>query len=315
MLRNGRLLLFILLFQFVTLFSLALSNVAEDCGKKECSLCHIASISCEKNNCKKCHFGSDISKAFLSEKSKVNIHSISKKYKCRFCHDEKYSLIDNVTNLCLSCHSLSINMHAVNIRYEKKEFVEISSDFPLEDGKLVCTTCHLFNRKLCENPEENSYKMLRKYSEGTFCFNCHKLEYYSKYNPHEQVTSEGTLNFNTCQVCHTKIPDISSDSQNAMKILKGEPNLICNGCHQINQQHPTGVNHFEKIIKDINSVKTKFEELNIKLFIGEGGKILCITCHYPHNFDEKKMGLVKKRRLKDKNGTYNICNLCHSKFK
>jgi hypothetical protein len=290
---------------------------------ENCSTCHnIANISrlCEKD-CILCHKADSNNYKYLSENyvqsffiNKKNPHE---KNICAVCHvrREKMLRFDNDTMLCEKCHSegdVSVEAHSTNFKYVETKEVRIPRDFPLNDGKVTCLTCHLFN---CL--DKNNFKYLRRpFSHITeFCFNCHNADEYKKYNPHIQINPDGTVNENNCIICHSVKPDIKKDKGIESILLKGEPNKICDGCHQIREAHPTGILHTVTPSSTIlNNIKSYEQKRGLVFPLGKNNQILCVTCHLPHQFELIK-GQAKnkyKHRTRLPEG-YELCNVCHNK--
>lgn len=320
---------------FITiLFVLYLSilNASDGClikTQSNCSNCHeepkLPDICKQKENCISCHNPDSLNKAYLNEEI---IEKYIKNYKnphksknlCNICHHStkdfklKYGGDDIV--LCEQCHlggKTSIEAHSVNFTYHQNGEVTIPEDFPLSNGKVTCLTCHKFDCNKFQNP-----KFLRKSftAREDFCFNCHKRSHYSKYNPHTQIKQNGEIDYNTCVVCHSKIPDIKTDHGIFSVKLKGEPNRVCNGCHQINYVHPTGVLH--TIIPSENTLSNikKYIQNNpgLEMPFGKNFEILCVTCHLPHQFElipsQSKGKNAKRVRFPSE---FELCVVCHDK--
>lgn len=289
---------------------------ANVCKGELCKDCHkVVKMDCKDSNCLICHSSEVKEKGFLGDNlTNLNIHN--SKYGCYFCHSDNQRLKDEI---CLKCHNkktLSIDTHSSNIEYKKSEIVEINETFPLKDGKVVCTTCHKFDKNSCENRSLRPYKFLRNYvGREEFCYNCHKKEKFVKYNPHIQVKSNGEIDYSTCLICHNQVPSLDDEYKTAMKILKGDVDRVCNGCHQIKGIHPTGTDHLNKRITGIDKyiIEKNFKEKGFNLYVGDDSKIICVTCHYPHNFEEKTFKLTKKRRVRSINSSFEICLFCHMK--
>lgn len=307
-------------------------GISDGCSIKatdDCGSCHkrleLPDVCNQNRSCTTCHHSDSVNKAYLSEeviesyvKEHKNPHKSGKL--CNVCHDSskefslKYGGDDIV--LCEKCHSegkTSVEAHSVNFTYHQNTEVEIPEDFPLLNGKVTCLTCHKFN---CNKPQ--SYKFLRKSfaAREDFCFNCHKKSHYRKYNPHIQIKDGGEIDFNTCVICHSKIPDINTDQGISSVQLKGEPNKVCNGCHQITYIHPTGILHTripsEKILDQIKRYLEKNPGQRIPF--GENFEILCVTCHLPHQFElipSQSKGKNAKR-VRFPSG-FELCVFCHDK--
>ncbi len=314
----GKVLIGLLFLTFFIFYSQVKLHSIEICKGKFCTDCHkTTKEECRRLSCGDCHSSNERKKAYLGDNlTKFNVHN--SKYGCYFCHsDNKTSEVSE--DVCFKCHNsrdLSINAHSSNIEYKKSELVEINEHFPLKNGKVVCTTCHVFNKENCENTNLRTYKFLRSYkSREEFCYNCHKRDKYEKYNPHNQIDEKGAINYSTCLVCHNQIPKLDDDYKAALKILKGDVDGVCNGCHQIKGVHPTGTDHLTKYISGMMKyyVEKNFKDRGLNFYIGEKGKIICVTCHYPHSFEEKTLRSVQKKRVRAIYSNFELCIFCHMK--
>ncbi|MGA1863399.1 hypothetical protein OWM07_11010 [Deferribacter thermophilus] len=293
-----------------------------------CSKCHnqseISRFCLVNKSCGICHSGTKKKSAFLSNeyfinfvKEKRNPHNSN--YLCSVCHNSlNIKKAENELKLCLSCHDVSyVNLygHSFGFIYKEKKDVKIPNDFHLKEGKVVCSTCHEFK---CKN-NFNNYKLLRKgYSRlEDYCFNCHKKEYFKKFNPHIQIDTNSKLITSTCTICHLKIPDIqTAKTKDDVKLKSENINEICNGCHQVSGFHPTGINH---LIKPNNVIIARIKEFlskeNIYVPFGKDYQILCVTCHLPHQYElipEQAAGKFERRTRFNKGK--DLCIMCHNKI-
>ncbi|MGA1845537.1 cytochrome c3 family protein [Deferribacter abyssi] len=297
-----------------------------------CVSCHsntIISIFCDKNiKCVDCHSGKSKKLGFLGE-DYINRFILEKKdphnskYLCLVCHESKGS--ENSINLkfdgddvalCEQCHNeatVGIEAHSVNFTYKPSDEVRIPDNFPLKDGKVTCMTCHVFD---CLTGNHNDKYLRGEYiRREKFCYNCHNATHFKKYNPHKQVNENGDLIVESCVICHKKQPDISKDRGIESVVLKGDINELCNGCHQIKGVHPTGINHLRVPNEDIKKrIKRFLRKEKIYVPFGENFKILCVTCHLPHQYEMLKNQATGKYAKRTRfNSGYELCIMCHLK--
>ncbi|MFQ5735610.1 MAG: hypothetical protein ACE5GY_01960 [Thermodesulfobacteriota bacterium] len=150
-------------------------------------------------------------------------------------------------------------------------------------------------------------------------------------NPHEQIDDEGMVLWRSCLVCHTEVPDLKK--KNTIKDVKvrysdENYNKICRSCHTV-RKHPgsegISATMASIVAPDHLVVPPKKIYMNIRLtkkeipmmmpLDPETGKIICSTCHNPH-----ERGLLPGRA--DWGGDYlvrlrsaglEMCQYCHRK--
>jgi len=289
----------------------------EGFDNKDCTLCH------NHYSFDRLYLKSEFVRSLKGEY--LNPHNSS--YMCVSCHKtteagklSKKLLFPNDVEVCERCHNekyVTMEAHSVNFEYRKSRSVKIPDDFPLYKGKVTCLTCHKFK---CEKDTghvaaNDFYLRVKTSSRQQFCLRCHVSTEFKRYNPHIQFDEKGNIIHETCVVCHSKEPDLRTDDSRKDVKLKGTVNEICNGCHMIRTDHPTGVNHIKKMPeKMITYLKNNIKEKNIYFPIGEGGKVLCVTCHLPHQFrlieGQAKGKYPKRTRMLS---GYDLCLMCHEK--
>ncbi len=149
-------------------------------------------------------------------------------------------------------------------------------------------------------------------------------------NPHDQMTDEGMIRFDLCATCHAEQPDVSrAKSIKDVKLLNPEdPNKTCIECHEV-MPHPgaEGVSatmsqmvapdHLVEPSEDIvlNIKLSKKEVSTILPLHPENGKVMCATCHNPH-----ERGLLRGRAdtgadrfVRLRTPGLDICQYCHRK--
>lgn len=149
-------------------------------------------------------------------------------------------------------------------------------------------------------------------------------------NPHEQINDEGEILWSTCLICHQNVPDIQKDkSIKDVKLhFEDDPNQLCRNCHTV-RIHPgtegisatmsgyVAPDHLIVPPKNIMmSLRLAKKEIPMILPLDpKSGKIICATCHNPH-----ERGLLVGRA--DWGGDYSmrlrsagldICQYCHRK--
>ena len=144
-----------------------------------------------------------------------------------------------VSQLCQSCHNGQIatqEIHPVEVVPGKKIAGKIPSDFPLEDGKLTCLTCHDVTwdctaGQTTSIPNRNLLRGDLVSSPLDFCFHCHIQENYQTFNAHDQL-EDGKMKTDACLWCHISTPEISPYLKDTTSYkLRGEVIKICGNCH------------------------------------------------------------------------------------
>jgi hypothetical protein len=192
---------------------------------------------------------------------------------CSACHTSEMggrgTLIfgSDISQLCQSCHDgrqATREVHPVNLAPGAAMAGQIPSDFPLEQGKLTCSTCH--NTKWsCAKEQPAPYQSgpgdssrrtgpaavpNRNFLRGVptphalaFCFNCHMQASYKPFNVHGQLDA-GRKKTDTCLWCHLSVPEVDSNVKEAAAYgLRGKAVDLCGNCHSVPAGHPTGNPH------------------------------------------------------------------------
>ena len=215
---------------------------------------------------------------------------------CKGCHNNKRARADN---------------HPVDIAPSKERGVKVPDQFPLENGKLSCVSCHQLSC-LGKGKTDNSFFLRGGPYQRRIdtCLSCHVREQYEKINPHDQVTDAGEIREDRCLFCH----DINKENATGLAFkFKAPFKFYCLGCHPISvEKHPFGAYHtgrqLHTIWEDIKpSERIKLSQQDrFKMFpISINGEIMCATCHNPH--DVRK---GPKLRINDVNKS---CRQCHYK--
>lgn len=274
---------------------------------------------------------------------------------CDSCHtvspEGEYSLhFKDISRLCLSCHDGRLagkEPHPANIRPSAVTAERIPSEFPLEDGKLTCTSCHNVSWG-CNVSEANSVQPGDVLRGGTvsrsrdFCFHCHERNSRSAFNVHDQLR-DGKIESDICSWCHKGVPSVESRlKEGASYGLRSESFGVCRNCHSMPGNHPNQGLHmlklpsaemtwymsayelqprmllpFERLLEYVRASKRVARSIPLD----EKGRITCYTCHNPHekgvlpDWNPRSLGAEPKKavnhRLRDREG--NVCRACHQK--
>ncbi len=190
---------------------------------------------------------------------------------CLACHidEDDYELRgSSITDLCNSCH-LKLQPHRSHhpLRPVGPD-VTVPEDWPLEDGRLSCLTCHLPSH----DEYVGQYMFLRAPFDvkgGSYCSKCHRRESWKGRNPHADANKgEG------CNFCHDGSPQPGIDTLETVRLF-ANPVALCLRCHE-NDPHPASFSHTVRVAPEMIPKVAR----EVKLF--EGTSVVCSTCHNPH---------------------------------
>lgn len=148
-------------------------------------------------------------------------------------------------------------------------------------------------------------------------------------NPHNQIGDTGEVLWGTCVVCHKDTPAVKAKSIKEVNLYYPDnPDQLCRNCHTV-KKHPgsegISVTMSGYTAPDHLVVPSKTVLYNIRLSLKEipmilpldpkSGKILCATCHNPH-----ERGLLPGRpdwgadySMRIRSAGIDICQYCHRK--
>jgi len=261
----------------------------------------------------------------------VNPHWTGKD--CIECHLEEYPQEKSAPlqfggdsiKLCNRCHETEFartDIHPVGVPLMDAMKKNIPKNFPLENGKVGCLTCHDplppmkedFARQKVDPAflRGGPYEVLVK-----FCFYCHRQEEYRKTNPHKQLDAKGQIDKDRCLFCHASLPDPAKAHAMGEVTFKSELALYCVSCHPAEKTgHPSRADHLVTLpgfLKE--SIPVQLEEAHVELPL-DGDRIFCGTCHNPHEKGviqrkEAQAGASEPNFLR-LNGGYDLCVICHT---
>jgi predicted CXXCH cytochrome family protein len=289
----------------------------------------------EKLSCGSCHRvmappdGSKLLRpeypAFRAKISVKNIHRSD--MLCSSCHgyevrkgEGKPALMEkDIEKLCRTCHDnkrARADIHPSGIVPKACDNVIVPERFPLQNGKLVCTSCHRFcgQNKRAEN---TSFLRGGPYKEREYvCFECHEIRGYMQFNPHKQLDKSGNIIETVCLYCHSSVPDRNIHGIDNAGFV-GNLKSYCIGCHQVQraQPHPISSGHYGARPSEGMKLRIKaFEDKHNVMFpMSFEGEVLCFTCHNPHQ-EGVLSGQAAARDFHSRlrmAGQYVVCNACH----
>jgi hypothetical protein len=160
----------------------------------------------------------------------------------------------------------------------------LPADFPLQNGKFTCNTCHDMYRQCVKRLFDRTTLRGAPYPRKTdFCYRCHEKKKYRALNAHRQIRSDGTLDERLCLYCHQKKPDEKTATYRQVTFI-GEMGALCRRCHSVEGNHPGNFDHMAKAPSAKMRTHMTAMEKNyaIILPLARNGKMTCITCHNPH---------------------------------
>jgi hypothetical protein len=211
---------------------------------------------------------------------------------CSDCHEQtpqrggsRYLKDNGDYNLLCKCHLKTPDsyIHPTGVFPSDEKKTKIPADFPLEEGKLTCLTCHDIYR-MCQRRVVDRFSLRgAPYQRKTdLCFKCHNKESYEKLNPHTQLEANGDIKVKVCLFCHTEKPDELRARFKDVKFY-GDLTMLCQRCHMIRGNHSGNFNHLIKPSPvTLANMKLMEEKFGIILPLAADGRMTCVTCHNPH---------------------------------
>jgi len=221
------------------------------------------------------------------------------------------------------CHYSTSNsyIHPVDRRPSREMIDRIPGQYPLQNGQIVCTTCHDIVFQCQDKPLDRAFLKDQNFLRGGpfktetgICFECHNIESYQRYNPHRQLNAQKEIITDTCLYCHSELPDENQTSAKDARLI-GDLKTLCVRCHM---KEPRQDFHAKHLRTPSAEVLTRIKQLqdhnNIILPLSEDGMITCATCHNPHEkgvIPDVRAGATgagedKRQRLEEK-----MCIKCH----
>jgi len=277
---------------------------------------------------------------------------------CRYCHEfEAGKPVPippaGVDAICLRCHD---GIHARRERHPMGRLfipgqVVKPEGWPTIENRLICETCHqhivacrLEARELRDDPD-----FLRGYEGGSllaFCALCHIEPKYHRYKLHDMLTRDGKPIESKCLFCHTEeIKRANMMVRTGRAELRTDPLTLCESCHTehldyFEPGHPGStvkpeMRGFMVAVEELGFVAGRYptpgqieaaarsgrEPQHLPLWTGD--KVVCSTCHNPHQKGVFPPGSVlaygamtpeeMTRRYHLRGVEKEICVACHDK--
>ncbi|MBI5416538.1 hypothetical protein HZA55_01095 [Candidatus Poribacteria bacterium] len=239
----------------------------------------------------------------LAEKSRrINPHWTGSF--CLSCHEKTdetlgFKFNGDYNAICNWCHESKEargNIHPVGNVPQIKEGLKMPKEYPLQEGRLTCMSCHdvRIQEKLSKDEiNANPYFLIG----GPFkdmnemCFKCHIKKRFSEINAHNQITEEGEIKEDNCVYCHTSRPGREVEGIEDIDPTIEDLSYLCIRCHD-DSAHPAKVKHLVKMPEDKYKRKLRYESMNNVLYpLDARNRIFCGTCHNVH-----ESGIVKSKR-------------------
>ncbi len=148
----------------------------------------------------------------------------------------------------------------------------------------------IHGRTVKKNFEENMFSR-----KTDICIKCHMKSEYRIFDPHNQTNADGSIIAEKCLYCHLETPDVNEAGFKDIK-LNGDPESLCLRCHSslYNRKHPLNADHIRRPSgKMLQIIKWSESMMGVTLPLNYDGKIMCATCHNPHEkgvIPAKKVG-------------------------
>jgi len=229
------------------------------------------------------------------------------------------------SDLCLNCHSSNgkdHGNHPLKIKLAKGQKVPAGGKIG-PDGTIECLTCHPIHG---DRPTLSVVGQDRK----DLCISCHEQYFQIELTDHDLPTTlakSGTVigpnlaGQDVCASCHKTHNGLGKTMWSQAVELSGGKNAYCISCHVkggLAQQK--SFNHKGHTTRGV-TIKQAVPALGIKA----GDKLLCISCHDPHQWEYSKKHAVSKKneegteytsflKLPD-DASGQLCVACHVKQK
>lgn len=272
---------------------------------------------------------------------------------CRVCHvgegaDRVIPEPAAAEALCLRCHDGRMaprEVHPVGRSFDSDQIVK-PEDWPAPDDRLGCLTCHDVVQacKDPERPEENPM-FLRDYDPRrplAFCGTCHvaAAETQGGYSPHVMIDVQDRVIPESCGLCHTNPQTLMDRTERMGKPgLRGDEIALCANCHRRHKDW-FDPGHIGYVMATPSPTTDRPAEVDdeaaqrpqtatrpaartpARLPLGPGERIVCSTCHNPHQAGVFPAGSAldagslkpqdQTKRLPLRGLGKEVCHACHT---
>ena len=273
---------------------------------------------------------------------------------CRYCHQSGVETAksiprDQINELCWRCHDgrqAHREVHPVGRLFVPGEVVR-PDGWPAPGGRLGCVTCHDI-RSACDlsgkRPENNStfLRTVPRATLGGFCGACHVAAAKARggrYNPHVMLDKQSKPIRNACLFCHQPLFNLADRvGRTGDAGLRADGVVLCGGCHSrhrdyfepghIGMQVPAGIKARLVQAERAKAAGSRSAPQSqpagpepTLLPLGKGDRIVCVTCHNPHQegvfppgspLGEGAMTEGPRNRLALRGPGEDVCRVCHN---
>lgn len=234
---------------------------------------------------------------------------------CQYCHLVEGDLVrpvapHEVDGVCLRCHDgvrAKGESHPIGRRFEAPDVV-LPAGWPAAGGRLGCATCHDTQSGMHRphRPEKNAF-FLRDCENGSllkFCAKCHVPQMHRRFNPHVMLREDGEALPQVCGFCHRGPADQRNRTARLGEAeLRGDEVGLCGGCHTRHLEWFEPGHVGVKVRPEMKAYMIAREAVAetggalpasqavrsatdgrepTRLPLGPGDRIVCSTCHNPH---------------------------------
>ncbi|MHB0986522.1 MAG: cytochrome c3 family protein [Sulfuricella sp.] len=236
--------------------------------------------------------------------------------------------------MCFSCHDGFVldsrfawknrqNFHPIGVKPSKKVEIPVvdgKEAYPLnDDGKVYCGTCHSAHG-VSWNQKDSPIFLRVKNVESRMCLNCHgergsgpKKGNHPVLKKLKEIPSaliEAGARFGNdgnviCQSCHR----VHGAPEDKLLVVKNGNSELCATCHADRDAHSpaeAGRKGTHPVNSKPDKVKIPQQLLDEGAKLGDGGTVICETCHKPHFAKEDAKILVLR------NPQSQLCQACHA---
>jgi hypothetical protein len=221
----------------------------------------------------------------------------------------------DATQLCRRCHP-GVEHHPLGVTSTAATWKMDFANFPLEKEAVTCVTCHKPLECTAQEAGGNP-RFLRAgpyNAAAEFCARCHEDEKFSSLDPHDQIDETGEIYSKKCLYCHATVPSVTADPDE----LRYTDTLtaLCVSCHRTGP-HPAAQDHLLPMPPAMLGTLREYEERRqVRLPLDEERRVVCTTCHNPHERGLLKgpAGVGADEKVRLRLTTYNEqCTPCHGR--
>lgn len=237
--------------------------------------------------------------------------------------------------MCFSCHdgsTVDSRKHVFNDRRHQvgitpSETITVPDEFPLDSqGRMTCATCHSAHGVSTEPGIEKTIFLRTSHEDSRMCEMCHadKTGGPEQGNhpvgkntlriPDAVIGSGGyvgsTPNMVICESCHVAHGGFT-DARLVLPVDRpGRYPVLCETCHGTTPglfKHPDtgGYSHSVNVVPERADIPEAWQD-GEPVRLGEGGSIVCTTCHTTHKAPVRESLLVQE------NQQDSMCRTCHA---